>query len=39
MIQDIAPRKYDPVYREKAPGEDDFVLHYELNKVMLLKEK
>lgn len=39
MIQDIAPRKYDPVYREKAPVEDDFVLHYELNKVMLLKEK
>ena len=38
MIQDIAPRVFDPVYREKRPKPEDFVLHYEYNKVMLLKE-
>lgn len=35
MIQDIAPRAYDPTYREAAPKDDDFLLHYEYNKVML----
>lgn len=38
MIQDIKPHSYDPMYREREPGEEDFLLHYEYNKVMLLKE-
>ena len=38
MIQDIAPHTYDPVFRHKEPEDQDYVLHYEYNKVMLLKE-
>ena len=38
MIQDIAPHTYDPTFRKKAPEEQDFVLHYEYNKVMLLRQ-
>ena len=38
MIQDIAPHVYDPVYREREPQEEDYLLHYEYNKVMLLRE-
>ncbi len=38
MIQDIKPHRYDPMYRERAPQEEDFLLHYEYNKVMLLRE-
>ena len=38
MIQDIAPRVFDPVYREKKPEPDDYVLHYSFNKVMLLRQ-
>ena len=37
MIQEI-PYKYDPVYKIKA-GTHRLSLHYEYNKVMLLKEK
>ncbi len=39
MIQDIAPHVYDPVYRQKEPEDEDFLLHYENNKVMLLKSE
>ena len=38
MIQDIAPHTYDPVFRDKEPEDQDYVLHYEYNKVMLLKQ-
>lgn len=38
MIQDIKPHTYDPVYRQKEPEEGDYLLHYELNKVMLKKK-
>ena len=37
MIQDIAPHTYDPVFRRKKPEDRDYLLHYEYNKVMLLK--
>ncbi len=36
MIQEI-PYTYDPAY--KKPEMSDYLLHYEYNKVMLLKEK
>ncbi len=39
MIQDIAPHTYDPAYRECKPEAEDFLLHYEYNKVMLIKEE
>lgn len=39
MIQEI-PYKYDPAYKkDKKPEMSDYLLHYEYNKVMLLKEK
>ena len=39
MIQEI-PCKYDPAYKkDKKPEMSDYLLHYEYNKVMLLKEK
>lgn len=38
MIQDIGPHTYDPAFRIQEPADSDFVLHYEYNKVMLLKE-
>ena len=38
MIQEI-PYKYDPAYKDKKPELTDYLLHYEYNKVMLLKEK
>ena len=38
MIQEI-PYKYDPAYKYKKPELTDYLLHYEYNKVMLLKEK
>lgn len=38
MIQDIAPHTYDPAFRNKAPEGQDFVLHYENNRVMLIKQ-
>ena len=38
MIQEI-PYKYDPAYKDKKPELTDSLLHYEYNKVMLLKEK
>ena len=37
MIQDIAPHTYDPVFRNKEPEDRDYVLHYEYNKVMLMR--
>ena len=37
MIQDIAPHTYDPVFRRKKPEDRDYLLHYEYNKVMLIK--
>lgn len=39
MIQDIAPHTYDPAFRIQEPSDRDYVLHYEYNKVMLLKER
>ena len=39
MIQDIAPHTYDPVFRRKKPEDRDYLLHYEYNKVMLLKSE
>ena len=38
MIQEI-PYKYDPAYKDRKPELTDYMLHYEYNKVMLLKEK
>lgn len=38
MIQDIAPMVYDPVYKKREPVEEDFLLHYEYNKVLLVRE-
>lgn len=38
MIQDIAPHTYDPMFRAKEPEWKDYVLHYEYNKVMLLRQ-
>ena len=38
MIQEI-PYKYDPAYKDKKPELTDYLLHYEYNKAMLLKEK
>ncbi len=39
MIQEI-PYTYDPAYKkDKKPEMSDYLLHYEYNKVMLLKEK
>ena len=38
MIQEI-PYKYDPAYKDRKPELTDYLLHYEYNKVMLLKEK
>ena len=38
MIQEI-PYKYDPAYKDKKPELTDYLLHYEYNKVMLLKKK
>lgn len=38
MIQDIAPCRFDPAYRQRQPELEDVLLHYEYNKVMLLKE-
>lgn len=38
MIQDIAPHTYDPVFRNKEPEDRDYVLHYEYNKVMLMRQ-
>ena len=38
MIQDIAPHTYDPMYHDQTPKEEDYLLHYEYNKVMLLRE-
>lgn len=37
MIQDIAPHTYDPIYHKTSPKEEDYLLHYESNKVMLRK--
>ena len=38
MIQEIAPKTFDPAFRRQKPEEMDFLLHYEYNKVMLKKE-
>lgn len=38
MIQEIAPYTYDPAFRIQEAGDKDYLLHYEYNKVMLLKE-
>ena len=38
MIQEIAPRRFDPSYRRQRPKKEDYLLHYEYNKVMLKKE-
>lgn len=38
MIQDIAPHTYDPMFRTKEPEDMDYLLHYEYNKVMLLRQ-
>ena len=38
MIQEIAPKTFDPAFRWQKPEDRDFLLHYEYNKVMLKKE-
>ena len=38
MIQEIAPKTFDPAFRRRKPEDRDFLLHYEYNKVMLKKE-
>lgn len=38
MIQEIAPKTFDPAFRRQKPEDRDFLLHYEYNKVMLKKE-
>ena len=38
MIQEIGEGRFNPVYMRKNPQEDDILLHYEYNKVMLIKE-
>lgn len=35
MIQDIEPKKYDPAFKRRRPKDEDILLHYEYNKVML----
>lgn len=35
MIQDITPHTYDPVFRAREPKDQDYVLYYEDDKVML----
>ena len=37
MIQEIAPKTFDPAFRRQKPEDRDFLLHYEYNKVMLKK--
>ena len=38
MIQEIGEGRFNPAYMRKNPQEDDILLHYEYNKVMLIKE-
>ncbi|MBS6955011.1 MAG: NAD(+) diphosphatase [Enterocloster asparagiformis] len=38
MIQEIAPKTFDPAFRQQKPEDGDFLLHYEYNKVMLRRE-
>ena len=38
MIQEIAPKTFDPAFRQQKPEDRDFLLHYEYNKVMLKRE-
>lgn len=38
MIQEIAPKIFDPAFRRQKPEDRDFLLHYEYNKVMLKRE-
>lgn len=38
MIQEIGEGRFNPAYMRKKPQEDDILLHYEYNKVMLIKE-
>lgn len=38
MIQEIAPKIFDPAFRQQKPEDRDFLLHYEYNKVMLRRE-
>lgn len=38
MIQDITPHTYNPAFMAREPQDRDYVLHYEYNKVMLLKQ-
>ena len=38
MIQEIAPKTFDPAFRRQKPEDRDFLLLYEYNKVMLKKE-
>ncbi|WP_333684561.1 NAD(+) diphosphatase [Enterocloster lavalensis] len=38
MIQERAPKTFDPAFRRQKPEDRDFLLHYEYNKVMLKKE-
>lgn len=38
MIQEIGEGRFDPAYVRKRPKEDDILLHYEYNRVMLIKE-
>ena len=39
MIQEIAPKTFDPAFRQQKPEDGDFLLHYEYNKVMLRRER
>lgn len=39
MIQDIAPHRYDPSVRAQLPAARDYVLYYEDDKVLLLREE
>ena len=38
MIQDIKPRSFDPSFCGRRPADEDYLLHYKYNKVMLKKE-
>ncbi len=39
MIQDIAPHRYENTYQKKKIEEEDFILYYEKNQVLLAKKE
>ncbi len=38
MLQEIFPKKYHPEFRNQKPSGKDFLLHFEYNKIMLMKD-